>query len=134
MIITINTLLLIVRISRTYPNQNKSVICISRNLILETDIEMRTKTSLSLLSFLFTFPTIFSQPEKQWTIGQQLLYKVAKAKGPITVYSIMAEYSWQNASVQPSSYFYRSDKTPDKQNTKFRMLLDNGNLFLFYEM
>jgi hypothetical protein len=95
---------------------------------------MRTKTLLSLLSFLFTFPTIFSQPEKQWTIGQQPLYKVAKAKGPITVDGKMDEDSWQNASVQPFSYFYRSDNTPEKQNTKFRMLWDNENLYLFYEM
>src|SRR5690606_24898113 len=36
-------------------------------------------------------------------------------------------------SVVSFDYFYRGDKPVEKQNTTFRMLWDNTNLYLFYE-
>jgi hypothetical protein len=74
-----------------------------------------------------------SQEEKQLVIGQQPVYKVAKARGPITVDGKMDEAAWKNAEVQSFDYFYRADKPVDKQKSKFRMLWDSANLYLFYE-
>jgi hypothetical protein len=77
--------------------------------------------------------TVNSQEEKQLVIGQQPVYKVAKARGPITVDGKMDEAAWKNAEVQSFDYFYRADKPVDKQKSKFRMLWDSANLYLFYE-
>ena len=45
----------------------------------------------------------------------------------------MDEASWKNAEVQSLPNFFRLDKPVDKQNTKFRMLWDDANIYLFYE-
>jgi hypothetical protein len=88
---------------------------------------------ITVLVFLATGSSLFSQPEKQLVIGQQPVYKVTRAREPIIVDGKMDEISWKNAEVQPLSYFYRGDKPVEKQNTKFRILWDNENLYLFYE-
>lgn len=88
---------------------------------------------ITVLVFLATGSSLFSQPEKQLVIGQQPVYKVSRAREPIIVDGKMDETSWKNAEVQPLNYFYRGDKPVEKQNTKFRMLWDNENLYLFYE-
>lgn len=74
-----------------------------------------------------------SQTEKQFVIGQLPEYKVSKAHESISVDGKMDEASWKNAEVRTLDYFYRGDKTPEKQNTKFRMLWDDENLYLYYE-
>lgn len=88
---------------------------------------------ITVLVFLATGSSLFSQPEKQLVIGQQPVYKVSRAREPIIVDGKMDETSWKNAEVQPLNYFYRGDKPVEKQNTKFRMLWDDENLYLFYE-
>lgn len=76
---------------------------------------------------------LFSQTEKKLVIGQQPVYKISRAKEPITVDGKMDEESWKNAEVQALTNFFRLDKPVDKQNTKFRMLWDDTNIYLFYE-
>jgi hypothetical protein len=76
---------------------------------------------------------LFSQTEKQLVIGQQPVYKISRAREPITVDGRMDEASWKNASAQPLSNFFRLDKPVDRQNTIFRMLWDDTNIYLFYE-
>jgi hypothetical protein len=76
---------------------------------------------------------LFSQTEKQLVIGQQPVYKISKAREPIVVDGKMDEASWKNAEVQALPNFFRLDKPVDKQNTKFRMLWDDANIYLFYE-
>ena len=88
---------------------------------------------ITVLVFLATGSSLFSQPEKQLVIGQQPVYKVSRAREPIIVDGKMDEASWKNAEVQTLNYFYRGDKPVEKQNTKFRMLWDDENLYLFYE-
>jgi hypothetical protein len=76
---------------------------------------------------------VYSQGEKQLVIGQQPVYKVSKAREPIIVDGKMDEAAWKNAEVQSFDYFYRPDKPVDKQKSKFRMLWDSANIYLFYE-
>lgn len=73
------------------------------------------------------------EAEKQLVIGTQPVYKIAKAKGPILIDGKMDEADWKSSEVQPFKYFYRYDKTPERQNSKFRMLWDDTALYLFYE-
>lgn len=77
--------------------------------------------------------SLYSQTEKQLVIGQQPVYKVSRATEPITVDGKMDEECWKNAEVRSFDYFYRGDKPAEKQNSKFRMLWDDENLYLFYE-
>jgi hypothetical protein len=77
--------------------------------------------------------TLHAQEEKQLVIGQQPVYKVAKAKGPITIDGKMDEAAWSNAQVVSFDNFFRIDKPVEKQKSKFSMLWDSASLYLFYE-
>jgi hypothetical protein len=94
---------------------------------------LKVKTIIAVLLFIATDLLVFSQTEKKLVIGQQPVYKVSKAREPITVDGKMDEASWKNAEVQQLTNFFRLDKPVDKQNTKFRMLWDDANIYLFYE-
>ena len=87
---------------------------------------------VTLVSFL-TCISLFSQTEKQLVTGEQPIYKISKAREPVIVDGKMDEASWKNAEVVSFNYFFRRDKPVDKQKTKFRMLWDDKNLYLFYE-
>lgn len=91
------------------------------------------RSIVSLILIIVTSLSIYSQDEKKLIIGEQSIYKVARAKEKITVDGKMDEPAWKNAEVQPLSNFFRNDKPADKQNSKFRMLWDDTNLYLFYE-
>ena len=94
----------------------------------------------NLKSFIATFILIsicfplFSQTEKELVIGEQPTYYVAKAKGPIVADGKMDETSWKEAEVRSLGYFFRRNEPLEKQNGTFRMLWDDTNLYLFYEM
>jgi hypothetical protein len=91
------------------------------------------KGIITLLVFIVTDLSLLSQTEKQLVIGQQPVYKVSRAKEAITVDGKMDEASWKNAEVQALPNFFRLDKPVEKQNSKFRMLWDDNNIYLFYE-
>lgn len=95
--------------------------------------QLRLKTIFVIFYSLATGLSLFSQTEKQLVIGQQPVYKVSRAREPITVDGKMDEASWKNAEVQSFNYFYRADKPVEKQKSTFRMLWDDANLYLFYE-
>jgi hypothetical protein len=87
----------------------------------------------AFLIFLLTGILIFAQDEQQLVIGQQPVYKVSRASEPVIVDGKMNEASWANAEVQSFNYFYRGDKPVERQDSKFRILWDDENLYLFYE-
>lgn len=91
------------------------------------------KTVFFSLAYLITTLTLYAQNEKQLVLGEQPVYKVSRTSGAIIADGKMDEESWKNAEVRSLNYFFRSDKPADKQNSKFRMLWDNENLYLFYE-
>jgi hypothetical protein len=76
---------------------------------------------------------VYAQSEKQLVIGQQPVYKVAKATTPILIDGKMDEDIWKKASAVSLDHFFRADKPVDKQKTTFRMLWDSTSLYLFYE-
>lgn len=94
---------------------------------------MNHKIITSVAICIITNFTLFSQPGKQLVIGEQPVYRISRASEPINVDGKMDEASWKNAEVQQLTNFFRLDKPVDKQKTKFRMLWDDTNLYLFYE-
>ena len=76
---------------------------------------------------------VLGQNERQLVIGQQPVYRVARATEPITVDGKMDEAAWKKAQVVSFDHFFRTDKPVDKQKTKFRMLWDSTSLYLFYD-
>ncbi len=97
-------------------------------------IQLRLKTIAIVLVLFSISLSAFSQSEKELVIGEQPIYKVSKAKGTIVADGKMDEPSWQDAEVQSFDYFFRRDEPLEKQKSKFRMLWDDTNLYLFYEM
>jgi hypothetical protein len=94
---------------------------------------IRLEIFISVLVYLITGLSLFSQPEKRLVIGEQPVYKVSRAREPVTVDGKMDEASWKNAEVVSFNYFYRGDRPVEKQYSKFRMLWDDENLYLFFE-
>ncbi|HLN22227.1 MAG TPA: carbohydrate-binding family 9-like protein [Bacteroidales bacterium] len=72
-------------------------------------------------------------PQKKYVTGELPEYKVAKASAPITIDGKMDEDAWKGAEVQEFNYFYRADKPSENQKSKFRMLWDDQNIYLFYQ-
>src|SRR5690606_36248426 len=94
----------------------------------------KVKNSLFLISLLLINSIeLISQNKKELVLGEQPLYKAVKAKDAIIADGKMDEPSWQNAEERSLDHFFRRDKPADEQQTKFRMLWDDKNLYLFYE-
>ena len=94
---------------------------------------LKQKIIIVVFILLSASLSLFSQTQKELVIGEQPVYKISRAKGPITPDGKMDEPSWKDAEVQPFNYFFRRDKPADEQKSKFRMLWDDDNLYLFYE-
>lgn len=71
--------------------------------------------------------------KKRLSLGEQPIFKVSKAKSPMTIDGKMNESEWKKTEVRSFDYFYRIEKPSDKQKTNFRMLWDATNLYLFFE-
>jgi hypothetical protein len=93
----------------------------------------KTRLYLTITMTFCLFFIVNAQNEKMLTIGQQPVYKVFKTSETITVDGKMDESSWKNAEIQPFNYFYRRDRIADIQYSKFRMLWDDKNLYLFFQ-
>lgn len=94
---------------------------------------MNLKTISTVIVLLFIGLSLFSQTEKELVLGEQPIYKVSRAKEAITIDGKMDEPSWKNAEVRSFDYFFRRNEPLEKQKTKFRVLWDDENLYLFYE-
>lgn len=93
----------------------------------------KTKLFLTVTIILSLYLSVNAQNAEKITIGQQPVYKVFKTGVTITVDGKMDESSWKNADSQPFKYFFRRDRIADEQNTVFRMLWDDKNLYLFFQ-
>lgn len=94
---------------------------------------MKLQSSFAIAALLFVTLSVFSQTDKQLVLGEQPLYRVSRAKGPILVDGKMDELGWKDAEVRSFDYFFRKNEPLEKQKTKFRMLWDDKNIYLFYE-
>lgn len=87
-----------------------------------------------LLCFLIVTSTVLSQSDKKLSLGEQPTFKVSKTNQPIIIDGKMDEEIWSNTEARTFDNFYRIDKPDDQQQTTFRMLWDEENLYLFYQM
>lgn len=77
---------------------------------------------------------VSAQEGKKLSLGEQPIFKVAKAKEEIVVDGKMQEEIWANTESRTFDNFYRINQANDQQKTTFRMLWDEKNLYLFYQM
>jgi len=95
------------------------------------------KTILNPFSFFFIFVILskgYAQVGKKLVLGEQPIFKVCKTDQPIKVDGKMKEEAWSKTEKRGFDYFYNLEKEDDRQLTTFRMLWDEENLYLFYEM
>ena len=87
-----------------------------------------------LLCFLIGTLTVLSQSDKKLSLGEQPIFKVSKTNQEIIVDGEMKEEIWTHTEARTFDNFYRIDQPDDRQQTTFRMLWDEKNLYLFYQM
>jgi hypothetical protein len=87
-----------------------------------------------LLIFLIGTSTALAQSGKKLSLGEQPIFKASRTNQPIIIDGKMEEDIWSNAEARTFDNFYRIDEPDDQQQTTFRMLWDEQNLYLFYQM
>lgn len=95
----------------------------------------RIKISIFYLVMILFLPatSLFAQHSKKLVIGEQPIFKVYTTNQPLVIDGKMDETAWAKTEARSFDYFYRIDKPDDKQNTMFRMLWDNENLYVFFQ-
>ena len=71
--------------------------------------------------------------ENKMSLGEQPIFKVSKSLDSMVIDGKMNEASWQKTESRVFNYTYRAKKPTDTQQTTFRMLWDETNLYLFYQ-
>jgi hypothetical protein len=92
----------------------------------------RSKILAVYISLIATATCLFAQ-EKELFLGEQEVFKVSKSDMPITIDGKLDEEAWQKTESRSLDYFYNVEKPTDKQNTVFRMLWDEVNLYVFFD-
>ena len=87
-----------------------------------------------LLFFLIGSLSVYAQNEKKLSLGEQPIFKVSKTNQTIVIDGKMDEEIWSQTESRAFNYFYRIEKPDDQQETTLRMLWDENNLYLFYQM
>ena len=85
----------------------------------------RKKTLATTLAFCFSILMVYSKTKQEPAL-------VHKTSTKIEVDGVLDE-AWNNAEVFTFNHYYNAEKPTDKQKTKFRMLWDDDNVYLFYE-
>ncbi len=94
----------------------------------------RSRMYCLLLCFGVWTSTVLSQKDKKLSLGEQPMFKVSKTNQRIAIDGKMDEEVWARTEARTFDNFYRIDKPDDQQQTTFRMLWDEKNLYLFYQM
>lgn len=91
-------------------------------------------TAVCLLFFYVCSPLAFSQSDKKLSLGDHPIFKASKTNQAIVVDGKMEEEIWAKTERRTFDHFYLVDQPDDQQQTTFRMLWDEENLYLFYQM
>ncbi len=92
----------------------------------------RSIITFCIVNFAF-ISFLVAQTEKHLSLGEQPIFKVSGTTEPIIVDGKMGEKAWEKTEARKLNYFYRIDKPDDQQETVFRMLWDNENLYVFFD-
>lgn len=74
-----------------------------------------------------------AQTGKKLSLGEQPIFKVSKTHEIITVDGKMDEAIWHSTEARGIEYFYKVEKPDDDQETIYRMLWDDKNLYAFFQ-
>ncbi|WP_422080368.1 carbohydrate-binding family 9-like protein [Ulvibacterium sp.] len=77
---------------------------------------------------------VVGQDVQKLSLGEQPIFRVSKTNQKIMIDGELNEEIWQKTEARTLDYFYRVEKPDDQQQTTFRMLWDEQNLYLFYQM
>ncbi|MEO9891413.1 carbohydrate-binding family 9-like protein [Aurantibacter sp.] len=88
-----------------------------------------------LLLFMFLNSIlVIAQSDVKLSLGEQPLFKALKASEKIEIDGKSNETIWQKTESRTFDYFYNIVNPDDKQQTTIRMLWDDDNIYLFYDM
>ena len=85
------------------------------------------------LIFCVLVSYISCKKEYKLSLDDRPLFKVKKTDRAIVADGKMDETDWTKSEVRTFDYTYKAEKPDDIQKTKFRMLWDDENLYLFFE-
>ncbi|MGY6648375.1 carbohydrate-binding family 9-like protein [Wenyingzhuangia sp. IMCC45574] len=77
--------------------------------------------------------TACKQHKSALSLDERPIYNVHKATAKIKVDGVL-DKEWEKAEVRTFDYYYLTEKEEEKQATYFRMLWDDENLYLFYDV
>ncbi len=98
---------------------------------MTTQIRLRRGCYLLILSLVAL--CLGAQSEKRLVTGEHEIFKVSKAQSSVLVDGKLDEEDWKLTEVRSFDHFYRVETPSDRQQTKFRMLWDEKNLYVFFE-
>ena len=87
---------------------------------------------LICISFMMVHTCLFGQEVKELSLGEQKVFKVSRTDTPMVIDGKLSEAAWQKTEARSLDYFYELQKPTDQQNTLFRMLWDEENLYVFF--
>ncbi len=85
------------------------------------------------IAFFFIQISCYAQTEHRLVIGEQPILKVPKTTEIMVIDGKMDEAVWKKAESKSLDYFYRVDESSDAQNSVFKMVWDEQNIYVFYE-
>ncbi|MFY0626765.1 MAG: carbohydrate-binding family 9-like protein [Reichenbachiella sp.] len=74
------------------------------------------------------------ESDNRLSLGEQPVYQVMKSIDPMFVDGKMDEPIWAKAEVRSLDNFYRVEMPSDKQPSSIRMVWDDENLYVFYQI
>lgn len=87
-----------------------------------------------VLAVLIAPCQLHAQSDEPDVLVENPVFKVSRATEEIVVDGKLSEEIWKTAEARTLEYFYRADQPDDRQRTTLRMLWDDENLYLFYQM
>ncbi len=96
---------------------------------------MKSIRGISLLCLIIlSGNNVFTQSGEKLSLGEQPVFKVSRTFEPILIDGRMDESIWEKTEGRKFNYFYRVDQPDDDQQTIFRMLWDENNLYVFFDL
>jgi hypothetical protein len=75
---------------------------------------------------------MLSGQERKMSLGEHEIFKVVRTTVPMVIDGKLDEGAWQQTEARSLDYFYNVEQPSDQQNTQFRMLWDEQNLYVFF--
>ncbi|MEO1009946.1 MAG: carbohydrate-binding family 9-like protein [Bacteroidota bacterium] len=96
---------------------------------------MKLRGPISFLLFgLLYINAILAQADKKLVLGEQPIFSVSRTHEQITIDGRKDEVIWEKTEAGNFDHYYRAEHPDDRQQTIFRMLWDEKNLYVLFEM